>query len=225
MFLISMSRTYGVFVALSKVLILIFGLSGSASAAEPIKVMALGDSLTQGYGLPQPDGLVAQLQAWFDTKDLAVEFINAGVSGDTTAGGLDRVAWLLDDDIQTVIVALGGNDMLRGINPDASRKNLHGILEILRDEGKDIVLVGMLAPPNYGPEYQTEFNAIFPELADEFRATYIESYFVPLMNYDLGSAELRAHMQADGIHPNAKGVTKIVEYLGPILKATLLSKL
>lgn len=225
MFLISMSRTYGVFVALSKVLILIFGLSGSASAAEPIKVMALGDSLTQGYGLPQPDGLVAQLQAWFDTKDLAVEFINAGVSGDTTAGGLDRVAWLLDDDIQTVIVALGGNDMLRGINPDASRTNLRGILEILRDEGKDIVLVGMLAPPNYGPEYQTEFNAIFPELADEFRATYIESYFVPLMNYDLGSAELRALMQADGIHPNAKGVTKIVEYLGPILKATLLSKL
>ena len=221
MFLISMSRTYGVFVALSKVLILIFGLSGGARAAEPIKVMALGDSLTQGYGLPQPDGLVAQLQAWFDTKDLAVEFINAGVSGDTTAGGLDRVAWLLDDDIQTVIVALGGNDMLRGINPDASRKNLRGILEILRDEGKDIVLVGMLAPPNYGPEYQTEFNAIFPELADEFRATYIESYFVPLMNYHLGSAELRAHMQADGIHPNAKGVGKIVEYLGPILKVTL----
>ena len=102
MFLISMSRTYGVFVALSKVLILIFGLSGSASAAEPIKVMALGDSLTQGYGLPQPDGLVAQLQAWFDTKDLAVEFINAGVSGDTTAGGLDRVAWLLDDDMNRI---------------------------------------------------------------------------------------------------------------------------
>jgi acyl-CoA thioesterase-1 len=224
MFSFSMLRTYGCFATLGKVLGVIFLLSSPVHAASPIKILALGDSLTQGYGLAEPDGLVPQLQNWFDTRDIAVTWINAGVSGDTTAGGLDRVEWMLDPDIECVMVALGGNDMLRGIDPSATRANLRGILDILVKQSKQIILVGMQAPANYGPEYQSSFDAIFPELAQEFGATYIPSYFVPLQSFPLGSDALRQVMQRDGIHPNERGVAMIVDYLGPILRAALIQQ-
>jgi acyl-CoA thioesterase-1 len=222
MFLLCLLRTYGLFAKLGKVLVFVFMLSQPVFAAQPSKVLMLGDSLTQGYGLLDHEGLVPQLQKWFNDRGHDILFSNAGVSGDTTAGGLDRVEWMLDGQMKSVVVALGGNDMLRGIPPEASRENLRGILEILRKENRQIIVVGMVAPPNYGPEYKAQFDAIFPELAKEFDAAYIPSFFVPLMEFGLGSEELRAVMQYDGIHPNPKGVSMIVEYIGPILEQVLL---
>lgn len=217
----ALQRTYGFFSILGKAAVLVFAINFPVFATEPVKILALGDSLTQGYGLAEPDGLVPQLQSWFDQNGHRVTVINAGVSGDTTAGGLDRVEWLLDDDIDMVMVALGGNDMLRGLPPKVSRDNLRGILEILRNAKRQIILVGMTAPSNYGPDYEAEFNAIFPELAKEYGATYIPSYFAPMMHLGLGSAEMRDLMQADAIHPNEKGVLMIVDYIAPIIAQSL----
>ncbi len=187
----------------------------TAGIADEVVIAALGDSLTQGYGLVQEQGFVPRLQDWLTAEGVDATIINAGVSGDTTAGGLSRVAWTLTPDVDAVIVALGGNDLLRGIDPAVSRANIQGILEAASDAEVEVLLIGMQAPGNYGPEYKQSFDAIYPELAVEYGTLYSESFFEGLNVEGGDPASVRAFMQADGIHPNAEGVERIVDALGP----------
>lgn len=196
----------------------LMGLAAVAAKAEEVTIAALGDSLTQGYGLPVEDGFVPQLQNWLNARGHEVTLINAGVSGDTTAGGLSRIGWTLTDEVDAVIVALGGNDLLRGIDPANSRANLDGILQTTRDAGVDVLLIGMQAPGNYGPDYKAAFDAMYPELAGQYGALYLESFFEGLQSVGSDPASVRAYMQPDGIHPSAKGVALIVEGIGPYVE-------
>lgn len=188
-------------------------------AAEPLVIAALGDSLTQGYGLPAEDGFVPRLQSWLDENGADVTLINAGVSGDTTAGGLSRVGWTLTPDVDGMIVALGGNDLLRGLDPSVSRENIDGILQAAEDADVEVLLVGMTAPGNFGPEYKASFDAIYPDLAAQYETVFLESFFQGLA-VDGKLPELsqaQAYFQADGVHPNAEGVNRIVAAMGPKL--------
>ncbi len=200
---------------LGKAAVLVFGLCAAPSWAEEVVIAALGDSLTQGYGLPAEQGFVPQLEAWLQARGHDVRLINAGVSGDTTAGGLARIGWTLTPDVQALIVTLGGNDLLRGLPPEAARANLAGILDAAGAAGVEVLLVGMEAPLNYGPDYQAAFDAIYPDLAADYGTLYVESFLAPVV----AAPDLRAVMQADGIHPNADGVALIVEALGPAVEA------
>ncbi|MEC7670375.1 MAG: GDSL-type esterase/lipase family protein, partial [Pseudomonadota bacterium] len=158
--------TYGASNRLSKTaLALIF--CTSAVAAEPVEVVALGDSLTAGYGLPQGQGLVPKLQAWLDEQGVDAKVVNAGVSGDTTRGGLSRVEWSLSDQSDAMIVALGGNDLLRGIDPTSSRENLAAILDIAAARELPVLLVGLEAPSNYGAGFKEAFDSMYAELSQE----------------------------------------------------------
>lgn len=196
-------------------------LSVAPAAAEPVRIAALGDSLTQGYGLEQGQGLVPQLQAWLDAQGVQAVVLNAGVSGDTTAGGLSRLDWTLADRPDAVIVALGGNDMLRGIDPAAARANLSGILARLAAEGVPALLVGIAAPGNYGPDYRAAFAAIFPDLAAEHGAGLVPDLLAPITERLLAGQAIGGLMQADGIHPNPQGVALVVEALGPAVAALI----
>ena len=214
--------TYGVVRAQAKAIVvsifMVLPIAGGA-AAEPITVAALGDSLTQGYGLPPEQGFVPQLEGWLRARGADVSVLNAGVSGDTTAGGLSRIAWTLTPEVDAVIVTLGGNDLLRGIAPAVSRANLEGILQVTREAGVPVLLIGLPAPGNYGPDYQREFNDIYPALATAYGTLYVEDFLAGLGENT--PQTLRAYMQADGIHPNAEGVARIVETLGPQVEALL----
>lgn len=186
--------------------------------AQPVTIVALGDSLTAGYGLDAPQGLVPQLEGWLKAKGADVVIQNAGVSGDTTAGGLSRVAWALGPDADAVIVALGGNDLLRGIDPANSRANLDGILKEAQSRTLPVLLVGLKAPGNFGPDYKAAFDAIYPELAQSYGALLAPGFFDGLIAAGANPADpasMAKWMQADGIHPNADGVKLIVEGLGP----------
>ena len=194
---------------------LVFGWCGFAAMAEPVTIAALGDSLTQGYGLAQADGFVPQLQAWLDDQGADVRLINAGVSGDTTAGGAARVAWTLTPDVDAMIVALGGNDMLRGIDPAEARSNLDTILRTAQQAGVDVLLVGMRAPGNFGADYQAEFDAIYPALARDYGTVFAQDFLAAITADGRDPSVVRTRMQADGIHPNATGVALIVRALGP----------
>lgn len=180
-----------------------------------MQVVALGDSLTAGYGLAEGEGFVPQLQAWLAANGSDAVVVNAGVSGDTTAGGLSRLDWALGPDADALIVTLGGNDMLRGIDPKATRANLDAILTRAQEKGLPVLLVGMQAPGNYGPAYKAEFDAAFPELAAAHKVLFADSFFGPLMQGNPDPAALAPYLQADGIHPNAEGVKIIVAGLGP----------
>ena len=184
-------------------------------------MLALGDSLTAGYGLPPDQGFVPQLQAWLAAKGAEVVVVNAGVSGDTTAGGLSRTDWALTPDIDAVIVNLGGNDMLRGIDPAASRANLDAILAKVQARGLPVLLVSLRAPGNYGADFKASFDAMYPDLAAQYGAVLAENYFLPVIDQQTRLLD-PAYMQADGIHPNAKGVAKILESLGPKVQELLL---
>lgn len=183
-------------------------------------VLALGDSLTAGYGLPSDQGFVPQLQAWLAAKGADVKIINAGVSGDTTAGGLSRIEWSLSPDVDAVIVNLGGNDMLRGIDPASSRVNLDAILAKVQARGLPVLLVSLRAPGNYGADFKASFDAMYPELAAKFGALLADNYFFPVINQQTRLLDPE-YMQADGIHPNAKGVAKILDTLGPKVQELL----
>ncbi len=189
--------------------------------AETMTVVALGDSLTAGYGLPAEQGLVPQLQAFLTANGADVAIVNAGVSGDTTAGGLSRLDWSLTPETDALIVALGGNDLLRGLPPEEARANLAGILAGAKAKGLPVLLVGMQAPGNYGADYKTAFDAVYPELAAEYGATLYPFYFQGLAAGNNDPAALRPFMQSDGIHPTAEGVAKIVADLGPAVQAFL----
>ena len=180
-----------------------------------MRVLALGDSLTAGYGLPQPEGFVPRLQAWLEAEGIDAVVENAGVSGDTTAGGLARLDWALASGPDAAVVALGGNDLLRGTDPAATRANLDAILSRLAADGVEVLLVGLEAPGNYGPAFKAAFDAMYPELAETHGALWEPSFLGPLVaEVEIGEARAR-YMQADGIHPNAAGVDVIVEALGP----------
>ena len=156
-----------------------------------------------------------QLQRWLDAEGTEAVLVNAGVSGDTTAGGLARVEWTLTPDIGAMIVALGGNDMLRGLDPAEARANLAGILDAAKARDIPVLLVGLEAPSNYGPDYKAEFDAAYANLAAEYGALLYPNFLAALTaDSDLATA-LGRFMQADGIHPNAEGVALIVEAIGP----------
>ncbi|WP_460275171.1 arylesterase [Celeribacter sp. ULVN23_4] len=187
----------------------------TAASADPVRIAALGDSLTQGYGLVAQDGFTAQLQDWLDAHEIEATIVNAGVSGDTTAGGLSRVDWTLTPDIGAMIVTLGGNDLLRGLSPELTRTNLSGILEAAKAKNIPVLLVGMQAPGNYGAEYKSAFDAIYPDLAADYGTLYFEGFLKPLTELGPWDEILKTKMQPDGIHPNAEGVAVIVEAMGP----------
>jgi len=200
---------------LSAVLIL----SAGGAWADPVTVAALGDSLTQGYGLPLDQGLVPQLESWLVARGLDVQVINAGVSGDTSAGGLARVGWTLGADVDALIVELGANDMLRGLDPALTRANLAGILDVARMQGVKVLLVGLPAADNFGPDYKAAFEAIYPDLAASHGVALFPDIFAALRDGGDMARARQDFMQEDGIHPNAEGVARIVESLGPAVAA------
>lgn len=189
--------------------------SVSAQADDTVTIAALGDSLTQGYGLVQEDGFTVQLQDWLDSSNQDVIILNAGVSGDTTAGGLARVDWTLTPDVDAMIVTLGGNDVLRGTDPAVARGNLDGILSVAADKGIPVLLVGIDVPDNYGPDYKAEFSEIYPDLAAKYDTLYVDSFLRPLTELGTMTDVLGTYFQNDGIHPNAVGVGIIVDSIGP----------
>jgi len=212
------ARAYGAAAALRNLALVAAVLAaGAVTAAAEVRILAFGDSLTQGYGLPEEDGFVPQLQAWLRAKGVPdAVVINGGVSGDTTAGGARRIDWALGDDVDAVIVALGGNDMLRGVDPGLTRANLDAVLSAIDDAGLPAILAGIPAPANYGAEYQRAFEAIFPELAAEHDAILYPSFLAGVTDSGDPNA-VRALMQADGIHPTAEGVEAIVADIGPVV--------
>ena len=194
---------------------LVFLASAFAAHAQTKSVLMLGDSLTQGYGLLEQDGLVPQMRDWLKEQGLTVRVINGGVSGDTTAGGLERFEWSLTPDVGSVVVALGSNDMLRGIAPEVTRQNLKNLLDIARAKDLKVLLIGVLAPLNYGPAYKEDFDRIFPDLARDYGTLYVDTFFTPLLEQSDDISQMKAFMQSDGLHPNAAGIANIVEYIGP----------
>lgn len=185
----------------------------AAAPKAPI-VTVLGDSITAGLGLPARDAMPAQLQAALQRRGVSAVVRAAGVSGDTTGGGLARVGFSVADDTTVCVVALGGNDLLQGVEPSQTKANLRGVLQKLKTRGIGAILVGVGAPPIIGGAYAREFNAIYPSLAREFS--------VPLYaNILAGVGGVSALMQRDGIHPNAAGARRIGEALAPIVARAL----
>ena len=189
--------------------------AATGAQAQQITIAALGDSLTQGYGLVPEEGFVPALQRYLDDAGADALVLNAGVSGDTTAGGAARIDWTLTDEVDAVIVALGGNDVLRGLPPEQARANLDAILTKVVAKGLPVLLVGIDAPPNFGADYEAAFEAIYPELAAKHGALLFSNFLKGLADLgDLGLV-LREHMQGDGIHPDASGVELVVQAMGP----------
>ncbi|HFC05298.1 MAG TPA: arylesterase [Rhizobiales bacterium] len=182
--------------------------------AKPVKIVALGDSLTAGYGLATGLSYPVKLQTALKAKGFDVEIANAGVSGDTSSGGLARLDWSVGDDADIVIVELGANDALRGVDPAVTRKALTGIVSKLLARGKKVLLAGMLAPPNLGREYGERFEAIYTDLAKLPGVTFYRFFLDGVM----GRPEL---VQSDGLHPTGEGVEVIVKQLLPVVISML----
>lgn len=211
--MVSTSSVHGViarvFNAATLSLLLLAGLLYPVeSRADGVRLLALGDSLTAGYGLAEAESFTVQLEAALLSEGYDVQVINGGVSGDTTAGGLARLEWALSDDPDLVLVELGANDGLRGLDPATTRENLARILATLKERGIPVLLAGMYAPPNLGKDYGERFNAVFPELAKEYDVQFYP-FFLD------GVAMVKDLNQDDGIHPNGQGVAAIVERLVP----------
>ncbi len=188
-----------------------------AAWANPVRITALGDSLVQGYGLHQEDGFVPQLETWLREHGAEVEIANAGVSGDTSAGGAARIDWTLADNPDGLIVLLGGNDLLRGLSASELKANLSKILAAAQDKGVEVLLIGMRAPNNYGPDYRAAFDAVYPDLAKEYGALLHPDAFAGISQEVGGDpAEAQQFMQDDDIHPNPIGVRLNVAALGPL---------
>jgi acyl-CoA thioesterase I len=184
-----------------------------ARSAEPHapRIVALGDSITAGLGLPPDEAYPARLQNTLKEHGYPFEVVNAGVSGDTSADGLRRVDWALDGDVQVLILALGGNDGLRGLPPAQMKQNLQWIITKARQRGISVLLVGMEAPPNYGERYTSEFRKVFRDLAADNHVP-----FVPFLLQ--GVAGVPDLNQADGIHPTARGAERVADLLWPRLE-------
>jgi acyl-CoA thioesterase-1 len=183
----------------------------SSSEARPIKILAMGTSLTQGYGLPPGTEFTTQLQAALKAQGIEAEIVNAGVSGDTSSGGLSRLEWSLADHPDAAILELGSNDMLRGVPPKVTEKNLRAILSTLQKNHVPVLFTGMHAQRNLGADYVAEFDAIYPRLAKEYPVI-----FYPFI---LDGVALNPKLnQADGLHPNPAGVKIIVARILPDVK-------
>jgi acyl-CoA thioesterase-1 len=184
----------------------------AAHVTKPIKMVVLGDSLSAGLGLPAPAAFPARLQKALEAKGITVDMINAGVSGDTSSGGRDRLDWSVPEGTEAVILELGANDALRGTDPAVTRAALSDILTRLKARKIAVLMCGMVAPPNYGSDYAARFNAIYPDLA--------KSFAVPLYPFFLeGVAANRKLNQGDGMHPTAEGVEIIVKNILPTVQA------
>lgn len=191
-----------------------FAQSSVASGSVPIKMVVLGDSLSAGFGLSEPDAFPAKLQKALKAKGIAVDMTNAGVSGDTSSGGRDRLDWSVPDGTQAVIVELGANDALRGIDPAVTRAALIDIVKQLKGRGVAVMLCGMVAPPNYGADFAARFNSIYPDIA--------QTYGVPLYPFFLEGVAANPKLnQADGMHPTAEGVDIIVKNILPAVETFL----
>lgn len=182
--------------------------------SDSISILVLGDSLTAGYGLSQQAAFPAQLEQRLKEKGYPVRVINAGISGDTSAGGAARLAWSLADQPDIVIVELGANDALRGLSPQQTRKNLAAILSKLREKNIHTILTGMKAPRNLGEEYYNNFDRLYPELAAEFQVSFYPFFLEGVA----GRVDLN---QPDGIHPTQAGVQVIVNKMLPLVEAGL----
>jgi acyl-CoA thioesterase-1 len=188
--------------------VLIAATSMAHAQDKPISIVAFGDSLTAGFGLQPNQSFPAQLEKALRGKGLAVEVINAGVSGDTTAAGLQRFDWAVPEAFDAAILALGANDALRGVDPAETRKNLDQILQKLKAKGAAVLLVGMQSPRNWGDDYVKKFDPIFPDLA--------RAYDTLLYPFFLDKVALKPELNLDdGMHPNAKGVAIMVEAILP----------
>jgi acyl-CoA thioesterase-1 len=176
--------------------------------------VALGDSLTAGYGLDSGDAYPARLQRRLDAAGLDYEVVNMGVSGDTSAGGVRRLDWALDGDVRILIVALGGNDALRGLPPGQLAQNLSAVINRARARGIDVLLCGMEAPPNYGPAYTRAFRNVYRQVADQKNVTLLPFILE-------GVAGVASLNQADGIHPTAEGAERIADLIWPHLSRML----
>jgi acyl-CoA thioesterase-1 len=183
-------------------------LANAQNAGTPVKIVVLGDSLSAGFGLPEQAAFPARLDAALKSKGIAATVINAGVSGDTATGGLDRLDWSVPEGTDAVILELGANDMLRGVDPAVTRGALDAILRRLSARGIAVLLCGMRAAPNLGAAYGREFDAIYPALATT-RGVVFYPFFLE------GVATDRSLNQADGLHPNAAGVDAIVARILP----------
>lgn len=204
------SRLYRFVGILAIFLSALIGATPSLSAAEPVKLMVFGDSLSAGYGLQKPDSFTEKLAAALKQHGLNVEVIASSVSGDTTSGGKARLAWALAEKPDALLLELGANDGLRGIEPAVSRRNLVSLLTQLKKNGTRVLIAGMMAPPNLGQEYGAEFNKIFPDLAEQFD--------VPLYPFFLEGVIAKPELnQMDGIHPNPRGVDEIVKRILPMV--------
>ncbi len=183
--------------------------SGAAAAADnPVKIVVLGDSLSAGYGLEVQDAFPSKLQAALKAKGYATEMINAGVSGDTATGGLERFDWSVPSDADAVILELGANDALRGVNPDVTKAALDQILSKLDARKLPVLLAGMKSPPNMGSDYVAQFDAMYPELAKQHGAIFYPFFL------DGVAADDKLN-QRDGMHPNPQGVDAIVKNILP----------
>jgi acyl-CoA thioesterase-1 len=192
----------------------VFTQATAATAIKPVKMVVLGDSLSAGLGLPASAAFPERLQKTLKANGIVVDMINAGVSGDTSSGGRDRLDWSVPEGTDAVILELGANDALRGIDPAVTRTALSDILTRLKARGIAVLLCGMVAPPNYGSDYSARFNAIYPDLA--------KSFGVPLYPFFLEGVAADARLnQADGLHPTAEGVDVIVRNILPTVQAFL----
>jgi len=219
----SMAAAYGVLAAVRKatapitvaIAVALSLMAASATGrAAPVRLLVLGDSLTAGYGLPHEDGFQAQLGKALDAQGRKVQIIDAAVSGDTAAGGRARLDWALADGADAAIVELGANDMLRGLDPAQMEANLTAILDTLAARHIPVLLTGMYALPNYGPDYAKAFQAVFDRLGARPGVLY-DPFFLA------GVAEVPSLVQADGLHPNAEGVQHEVTRLLPLVDRLL----
>ena len=191
-------------------------LSVGAARAEPVKLVGFGDSLMAGYQLPAADAFPVKLEKALREKGYEIDIANAGVSGDTSSGGLARLDWSIPEGTQGVILELGANDALRGIPPEETEKNLDAMLTRLKERGIAVLLAGMLAPPNMGPEYGERFNGIYQRMA--------EKHGVALYPFFLDGVVTKANLQLeDGMHPNSEGVDVMVATILPAAEAFIKS--
>ncbi len=191
---------------------LTYSLAHATEKKENYRLIIIGDSLIQGYGLPKEKGFVNQLQKKILEKMDHISLINAGVSGDTTAGGLSRTDWSITDDINAVAISLGANDMLRGIPPKFSKENLSKMILKIKDKNLPILLIGITSIENFGPEYKNEFDLMFSELSRKFNISLYPNLMAPVIENE---NELSNYLQEDMLHPNEKGVEIIVQAILP----------
>jgi acyl-CoA thioesterase-1 len=192
-------------------------IANAQSETKIKKIVFFGDSLVAGYNLPANAGVVGQLQLALKKKGYDIELVNAGVSGDTTSAGLQRLDWSVGDNVDAVFLELGANDALRGSSPENAEENLIEIIERLKAKNIAIFLAGMFAPPNMGEDYVNKFNSIYPHLA--------QKYDLPFYPFFMEGIANRPHLlQQDGLHPNEDGVAEMVKRLLPFFEKQLKTK-